>query len=79
MLKAPVVCYADFEAVLEPVGDVDTTTGIERAEGEPAKKKCHMQYQQHKPVSYFTKVVSIDPNFQLDREQDFQFPQSFRM
>ena len=34
-----------------------------------------MQYQKHKPVSYFTKVLSIDPNFQLELEQDFQFPQ----
>ena len=72
MLKAPVVCYADFESTLERTSNIDTTTGIG---DEPEKKTTHTKYQAHKPVSYFTKVVSIDPKFQLDQEQDFQFPQ----
>ena len=71
MLKVPVVCYADFESALEKTSDIDTTTGIEN---NPDRSK-HTKYQAHKPVSYFTKVVSVDPKFQLDQEQDFQFPQ----
>ena len=71
MVKAPVVCYADFETSLKPMTDIDTTTGVY----DSAKKEKHVLYQQHNPASYFTKVVSIDPNFQLDQEQDFQFPQ----
>ena len=73
MVKSPVVCYADFEATLQPVSDTDTTTG---AQSNPPKKKKQVKYQQHNPASYFTKVVSIDPNFQLEQEQDFQFPQT---
>ena len=71
MLKAPVVCYADFMSILEKTGDIDTTTGIQ---DKPDNSK-HTKYQAHKPVSYFKKVVSVDPSFQLDQEIDFQFPQ----
>ena len=67
MLKAPVVCYADFMSILEKTGDIDTTTGIQ---DKPDNSK-HTKYQAHKPVSYFKKVDSVDPLFQLDQEIDF--------
>ena len=76
MLMQPFVGYADFECILEPVNDVeDVTTGIvppsQKKRGECAEK----EYQTHVPVSYFTKFVSIDPEFKLPQNETFVFPQ----
>ena len=72
MVKSPVVAYCDIESILVPVSDVDTSLS---AGPHPAKKPKHAKYQQHQAASYFTKVVSIDPNFKLEEKKGFQFPQ----
>ena len=72
MLKSPVFAYADMECTLDPASDIDTSLG---AGPPPAKKIKHVKYQSHQPASYFTKVVSIDPNYDLNSTADFQYPQ----
>ena len=64
-MKAPFVCYADFECILKPVQEVeneDVTTGII----DPAEKKKEFAYQLHEPASYAYKIVSIDPDYKFE-------------
>ena len=68
-LKAPFVGYADFESFLRPETDEDVSIGIAK------KAKKDIKYQTHVPASYFTKFVSIDPNFSLSEKDGFVFPQ----
>ena len=71
MLKQPFVGYADFECILKKESEgVDVTTGIT----ETARKQ--VKFKTHEPASYFTKFVSIDPQFALPEEDNFQFPQT---
>ena len=64
MLMAPFVGYSDLECTLKSENDVDdVSTGIE----QPEKKSTEVKYQAHTPASYFTKFVSIVPDFTLPR------------
>ena len=59
-LVAPIVVYADFESVLEPLSDVDTTQGVAAAGTEPSVTP----YQEHVTCSFAYKIVSsVDPDF----------------
>lgn len=68
-LKQSFVGYADFECILKKETDADVHTGI----AETSRKE--FKYQSHKPASYFTKFVSIDPEFTLPSDDCFEFPQ----
>ena len=58
-LPAPFVVYADFESVLEPFSDVDTTQGV-----EAGMESSTTPYQEHVACSYAYKIVSSeDANF----------------
>ena len=61
--------YSDFECILERLSDAGVTTGI----AESSNKE--IEYQSHTPASYFTKFVSIDPDFDLPEHDNFEFPQ----
>ena len=61
--------YADFECMLKRVNDVDVTTGITESSNK------EIEYQSHTPASYFTKFVSIYPDFDLPEHDNFEFPQ----
>ena len=75
MLMQPFVGYSDFECTLKPANDVeDVTTGIVPPESQK-EKYTEEEYQKHVPVSYFTKFVSIDPEFDLPQKENFVFPQ----
>ena len=65
-LKAPFVGYADFESFLRPESDEDVSIGIAK------KAKKEVKYQNHVAASYFTKFVTIDPDFDLPLQN---FPQ----
>ena len=52
-LPAPFVVYADFESVLKPLSDMDTTQGVEEG-GEPPI----VPYQKHVACSFSYKIVS---------------------
>ena len=69
--------YADFESALVPLTekDEDLSVGIEPKAKRKKKGVQQKAYQRHDPVSYFTKLVSIDPEFKLEEEHDFEFPQ----
>ena len=67
MLKASIVCYTDFQATLQVVSNSDTTG----AHSNPPMEKKQIKYRHHNPASYFTKVISVDPNFQPVQEQQF--------
>ena len=67
-LKAPFVCYADFECALNPTAASDVKTGIaatldatlpRKAQREARKE---VKYQQPEAVPYAYKIVSINPN-----------------
>lgn len=59
-LKQAFVGYADFECFLKgEMTDKSVKTGIT----ETSRKE--IKYQSHEPASYFTKLVSIDPEFDL--------------
>ena len=76
MVKAPIVAYADFEAVLKPRVECDTATGLDpSAAKKPKKERRQTFYQEHQAISYFTKFASIDPNFKLEEDETFTFPQ----
>ena len=65
-LKAPFVCYADFECMLKPQNEhMDVSTGIVEEELNKKEKKSVL-YQVHKPASYAYKIVSIDPNYNFE-------------
>lgn len=68
-LPQPFVCYSDFECVLEKESD----SGVEMGLAADAKKE--IKYQTHKAASYYTKIVSIDPEFSLPENEEFKFPQ----
>ena len=68
-LKPPFVGYDNFEYILERMNDVDVTTSI----AESSNKE--VEYQSHTPASYFTKFVSIDPEFDLQEHDNFEFPE----
>ena len=71
MRPAPFVVYADFEAVLEKGGS-DESTDIGLTENS---EKGRTMYQQHNPVSWFTRVSSeIDLKLK-DEGDEFIFPQ----
>ena len=55
MIRDPLVAYADFESILKPMTDIDTTTGIYDAK-QPKKERRQVRYQKHKPISYFTLI-----------------------
>ena len=58
-LPAPFVVYADFESVLKPLSDMDTTQGVEE-EGKPSI----VPYQEHIACSFAYKIVSsVVPDF----------------
>ena len=58
-LQAPFVVYADFESVLTPLSNIDTTQGVEE-EGEPSI----VPYQEHVACSFSYKIVSsVIPEF----------------
>ena len=58
-LPAPFVVYADFESVLEPLSNADTTQGV-TVGGEPST----IPYQKHVACSYSYKIVSsVIPDF----------------
>ena len=61
-LKAPFVVYADFECALEKHITPDTRQGI------TDEKQKEFAYQEHVPVSYSYKIVSIDPGFVHDQK-----------
>ena len=79
MMPAKYMLYADFESILADKIDndddddkeVDTTIGI--AEGSPAKGETHACYQEHRGVSWYTKLATGLENFTLE---GFQFPQT---
>ena len=76
MVKAPIVSYADFEAVLKPRVECDTATGLDPSAAKKRKKERRQTfYQEHQAISYFTKFASIDPNFKLEEDETFTFPQ----
>ena len=52
--------------MLKRVNDVDVTTGITESTKE-------IEYLSHTPASYFTKFVSIDPEFGLPEHDNFEF------
>ena len=56
-LKAPFVVYADFECALVENNTAETKQGIAN------EKRKEFTYQEHIPVSYSYKIVSIDPDF----------------
>ena len=69
---APFVGYLDFECTLKPENDVDdVSTGIDQS----GKKITEVKYQAHTPASYFTKFVSIVPDFSLPVQEGFEFSQ----
>ena len=73
MLMQPFVGYADFECTLKSGNEVeDVATGIVPP---TEKRRKEEQYQSHEPVSYFTKFVSINPEFCLAEQKNFKFPQ----
>ena len=58
-LPAPFIVYADFESVLEPLSNVDTTQGV-TVGGEPSITP----YQEHLACSFSYKIVSsVIPDF----------------
>ena len=58
-LPAPFVVYADFESVLKPLSDMDTTQGVEEG-GEPSS----VPYQEHVACSFSYKIgSSVIPDF----------------
>ena len=58
-LPAPFVVCADFESVLKPLRDMDTTQGVEE-EGKPSI----VPYQEHIASSFAYKIVSsVVPDF----------------
>ena len=58
-LPAPFVMYADFESVLKPLNDMDTTQGVEEWE-EPSIGP----YQEHVACTFSYKIVSsVVPDF----------------
>ena len=70
-LKQAFVGYADFECLLRgEMTDKSVQTGIT----ETSRKE--IKYQSHEPASYFTKFVSIDPEFDLPVDENFKFPQT---
>ena len=52
-LQAPFEVYADFESVLEALGDVDTTQGVSLGE-----ESSTTPYQEHVACSFAYKIVS---------------------
>ena len=70
MLEASIVGFSDFECTLQPLNNVDTSTGVQSPKKE--KAETQKQYQQHHAVSHFTKFVPLDPDFSLP---DVDFPQ----
>ena len=107
MIKSPVVCYADMEAILKPHSD-DTTPNLDvdtdetmEIDPEPLatpaiavpphpvgvdpnagnlerQDRKQVLYQDHEPISYFTRFVSTNPTLlpDSDPENAFQFPQT---
>ena len=74
MLMQPFLGYADFECILTPVNDVeDVTTGIvpPSEKDKETSERTEEEYQTHVPASYFTKFVSIDPEFCLPEQENF--------
>ena len=58
-LVAPFVVYADFESVLKPISDCDTTHGV-----EIGAESSTTAYQEHEACSFAYKIVSsVDPDF----------------
>ena len=67
ILKHPFAGYADFESFLRPENsNEDISIGIAE------KKTKQVRFQVHEAASYFTKIVSIDPDFDLPQDN---FPQ----
>ena len=64
-LKAPFVCYADFECTLNPLNDnQDVSTGIIPEDLlDKKKKRKEASYQVDEPASYAYKILPIDPTF----------------
>ena len=58
-LVAPFVVYADFESVLKPISDIDTTQGVTLGE-----ESSTTAFQEHIPCSFAYKIASsVDPDF----------------
>ena len=61
-----------FECTLEHENDADdVSTGIDQSK----EKSTEVKYQAYTPVSYFTKFVSIVPDFSLPEQEGFKFLQ----
>ena len=61
-LPAPFVIYADFECILEAVGEPSVQTASKIT--EPLQSQ--LKYQKHIPCSFAYKIVSTDPNYHHD-------------
>ena len=83
-LEAPFVVYADFECCLKEISDKDVKTGLfpatnpplvlsEKGRKEWEKKEKEygkeFKYQAHEAASYWYKIVSIDPNFDIPERE----------
>ena len=70
--------YGDFESALIPISDIDTTTGIvpqppadapKKTKKEEKEERKEVAYQRHQPASYWYKIVSIDPDFNIPEKK----------
>ena len=87
-LKQPFVGYADFESILERTKRTNASQEEEEVktsispidvenldEATTKREKKEFEYQSHTGASYFTKFVSVDPDFAIPEHDGFEFPQ----